>query len=92
VGIGVSFISKLVRRRPLAFSSETGVEFKSHCYKRGRLVFDNRRLTVFTITLLKAQSVFQLKERTINRMKREWRFMPQFRIDFSANLRQRSDY
>ena len=92
LNIGIGFTSKFIRKRPLVSGNMFEVGFKSALYKKGRLRFDNRRLTIYTTSLLKKLTVGNdLKQREISRWKRDYRTIPQFRIVFSANLKKRSE-
>ena len=88
--IGIDFVSKFTRKRALKSDNSLKVGFKSPVYKRGRLKFDNRKLTIYTTSLLKKLTIGNdLKQRELSRWKRDYRTIPQFRIVFYANLQKR---
>jgi hypothetical protein len=88
--IGIGFSSLIMRKRPVNFDSGVKVGLSATTKKKGRLHFDNKKLTVYTVTMLKNFTVGMLKQRNIGTMKREVRIIPQFRIDLTCNLKKNS--
>ena len=90
--LAVTLVTKSITRRYRCKHSDVvGVRNNSKCRRRTRVVFDNQRLTIYTVTLLKALTIGQLKGKPLGQWKQVLRYMPNFRVELTANLKQRSE-
>jgi len=87
--IGLDFVAEAIKKGKNYLNAGYEVGFSASNYKRGRLFFNNRKLTIFTVTLLKQFNIGQLKQKNIQTMKRQWRTVPHFKIVLTANLNKR---
>ena len=85
--LGIEFDAFFTRKRGMKKKDKIGIGHKSRAYKLGRLIFDNRKPTIWTAGLLKKLTIDELKQKIVRIMKQEWRIIPQFKVEFSANLR-----
>jgi len=87
--IGLDFAAEAIKKGKNYLDAGYEVGFSASNYKRGRLFFNNRKLTIFTVTLLKQFNIGQLKQKNIRTMKRQWRTVPHFKVTLTANLNKK---
>ena len=86
--IGISHKGRVNRRRTMKPISHFGVRASARLRKAIRLAFRDERLINMTVGILKAFTVQELKTMIVKSFKQEKYLVPQFRIEFSANLQK----
>jgi hypothetical protein len=88
--LATEFLSMLRTKKTMLFNNVTAIGATIKAKKRAPLKFDNRKKTIYTVTLLKSLTIGALKEKTVAQLKEEWRTIPQFKIEFDAQLKKKA--
>ena len=86
--IGLGFISQLALKKSFISDINISIDFLGSLYRKIRLRCDNSEIKLVTLLNLKNYFINELKGLSVNNWKINTFYIPQFKIEFEANLQK----